>query len=60
MFTFAVRFYFLIWSRLKKVGNNFGPGLLSVYTDIYDSEPKYTEPEGIVMRSQPDWLALTY
>ncbi len=44
----------------QKGNDTFGPGLLSVHTGIFDSEPKDTEPKdtkpkGIEILSQPDW-----
>ncbi len=36
--------------RTKRKHNTFGPGPLSVHTGIFDSEPKNTEPKGIVIR----------
>ncbi len=49
----------LVWT--KKENDTFVPGTLSVHTGIFDSEPKDTEPKGIVVRPQPDWSCwMTY
>ncbi len=47
--------------RTKRENNIFGPGPLSIHTGSFDNEPKDTEPNGIVICSQPYWSGwMTY
>jgi len=49
-----VRLVHLVWTKKEK--KTFSPGPVSVQIGNFITEPKDTEPKGIGIHSQPDWL----